>query len=407
MTLIADSTGRIAGQFTIPGPNRVTAGAKLVEFTGAVSHATATFVGRGAVTIEELRVVNTTINRRLLTWTGDPLAQTFILDRRIQLAALDLWFTALGTTKVLVQIREVANGVPTLVVVAESLKIPAAITVGTSTRFLFDPTILEANQEYAIVIACNDAVSAVATAALGEFDATVQRWVTSQAYQVGVLLSSSNNRTWTAHQTKDLTFRLLESVFTSTSKRVALDPVTVANADQLIVMAAVLRPTRDTDVVFEVGAGGVTYTVVEGQPFSLPSTYSGEVTLAAILTGTSSTSPVLYRDVQLISGARMATGDYVSRLIQTNIGVAASVALSVYYDAILPGGAAVVVSAEQGDGGTWSTVTAVSSATLEGDWVEYKHALTGFTHIDTRIKLSLTGTAAARPRVRNLRVAII
>ena len=51
---------------------------------------------------------------------------------------------------------------------------------------------------------------------------------------------------------------------------------------------------------FRVGVGTATYTVMEGQPFALPTTYTGQVTLAATLTGTAAVSPTLFPDVHLV-----------------------------------------------------------------------------------------------------------
>jgi hypothetical protein len=394
MTLTANSNGVVSGVFTIPGPKQVTAGTKLVEFRGTVSRAAATFVGRGTLRTDEMRstVTITTIEEQ----HRDPLAQTFVLPSAAQVSAVDLWFTAQGAANVLVQIREVSLGVPTATVLAAAVKRSSELSLTAATRFTFAaPAVLNANQEYAIVIAGADATTAVATATIGEFDATLQRWVTSQPYQVGVLLSSSNASTWTPHQTKDLTFRLLGSGYTSTSKAVTLSPVSVANADFLIVMAAVLRPTAQTDVRFTLGVGAATYTVSEGQPVALPTTYTGTVTLSATLTGTTTISPTLFPDVHLVVGTRQSTGTYFSRLFDANGGSK----VSVYYDAILPSGAAVAVAIERGDGGTWSAAPEVASTVLDGDRIEYRHEIDDFAHDNLRVRLTLTGTPTAIPIV--------
>lgn len=412
MTITANAQGQITGAFTIP--KGIPAGTKLVQFQGAATSASATFVGRGTLKIEDLRVVNTKINRRTLTWSGDPLAQTFVLSERQQVAALDLWFTAVGTTNVLVQIRDVELGLPTASVVTEALLTPAQITVGGWTRFKFTPTVLEANQDYAIVIACNDAITAVATAGIGEFDAAAQQWVAAQPYQIGVLLSSSNNRTWTAHQTKDLAFRLLACDYNetyneifegSTRKVVALPAQTITDADHLMVMAAVDRPTADCDVVFNVTVDGTVYSVMESQPFTLAERYTGAVQWEAVLTGTYTASPTLYQDVHLVAGKRLTTSDYITRALQTNIGLAATVKITVYYDVYLPGTASVDAYYESAPS-VWSALPIEDGTELGDGWVEVKREVDGFDGLETRIKLVLKGTAQMRPRLKNLRVAI-
>lgn len=412
MSIIANAQGELVGKFTIP--SGIPAGTKLVEFLGSQTNATATFVGRGTLKTEDLRVVNTKVNRRMLTWKGDPLAQTFVLEERQQVAAVDLWFTAVGATNVLVQIREVELGLPTPNVVTEALLTPADITTNTWTRFRFVPALLEANAEYCIVIACNDAVSAVAIGGIGEFDASVQQWVSAQPYQIGVLLSSSNNRTWTAHQTQDLTFRLLacdynadnnEIVGGVTQKVVTLAPQTVVDADHLMVMAAIERPSAQCDVVFRVTVGSAVYVVIERQPFTLTARYSGEVQMEAVLTGTSTESPTLYPDIHLVSAKRMLTSDYVTRAMQTNIGLSESVKITVYYDVLLPGTASIDAYYESA-ADTWTALPIVDGAELGDGWQEVRREVEDFEGLETRVKLVLNGTALMRPLVKNLRVAM-
>lgn len=410
MTLIADANGQIAGKFTIPA--NVPVGSKLVEFQSNASvPAQATFVGRGQITIRELQL----LKRRWWKWINpngtpclvDPLAQTFMLETAQQVSAIDLWFTAKGTSNVLVHIREASLGVPTSNVIAEAVLTPAAVTLNTWTRFSFPVITLDPNTEYALVVMCNDAVGALATAGLGEFDAEAQKYVTSQAYQVGVLLSSSNNLTWTAHQTKDLTFRLLGPSYIpdNQSRTITFDPITVTDADQVLIMAAIERPTEDCDVLFSVTAGTKTYVMTEAQPTQLDSRYTGEITWSATLTGAANASPVLHRQVQLVAAKRLATGDYISRAIDTKVGpTVLAVKITAYFDALLPGGSSVVASAQ--DGESWVTLPVVATEDQGDGWVEYRAEVEDQEMLETRIKLSLTGTDHIRPRVRNLRVAI-
>lgn len=419
MSVVADVGGRVEGQFVIPAG--VPAGAKLVEFLGAQTYASASFVGRGMLRTDELRLITTVINpvqtsaRRFgvagRSATADPLAQTFMINRRRQIAAIDLWFCAIGTSNVLLQIRDVTLGIPTLDVVAEALLTPAQITLDGPTRFRFPPTVLEPNHEYALVVMCNDAVSSVWIGEIGQFDAHLQSWVTEQPYQIGVLLSSSNNRTWTPHQTKDLAFRLIAANYNvttnshtegETTRVVALDPVDVVDADHLIVIASVERPSADTSVVFNVGVGAAMYAVMERQPFTLPARYTGQVTLEAVLTGTFEESPVLHRDVALVSGTRVESSDYVSRAMPALGGTK----LTLYYDAITPGASNVSAHYEDDDG-QWVALPIVDATQLGNGLVEVRHEMTGLDQPETRIKLVLNGTALARPRVRDLRVAII
>ncbi|NCA71717.1 MAG: hypothetical protein EOM91_16880 [Sphingobacteriia bacterium] len=409
MTLTASPEGRISGQFTIPAG--IPAGSKLVEFLGAQTQARATFIGRGTLKTEEFRLITTVVNRQRMSRPVDPIAQTFMLDRQRQVAAVDLWFCAVGTSNVLLQIRDVSLGIPTLDVVAEAILTPSEITTDGPTRFRFPPVVLEEGREYALVAMCNDAVSSLAVGEIGKFDAVAQKWVTEQPYQVGVLLSSSNNRTWTPHQTMDLTFRLIAADYDvetnttevgETRRVVALDPVDVVDADHLMVIAAVERPSEATSVVFNVGVGATTYTVMERQPFTLPSRYTGEVALEAVLVGTFTESPKLHRDIMLVSGKRIDGSTYISRAMETNGGTK----LTAYYDVYLPGTASVSAQYQNSVGG-WETLPVVGGTELGSDWQEVRCEITDLDQPEVRVKLTLNGSAIFRPRVKNLRVAII
>lgn len=342
----------------------------------------------------------------------DPLAQTFLLQTTVQVSALELWFTAKGTgsQNVLVQIRPCENGVPSYGVIAQAVLKPEDITLNTWQRLTFPPATIVANQEYAIIVGATDSVSAIAVANMGEYDTVAQQWVTTQPYQIGVMLSSSNNLTWTPHQTSDLAFRLLANVYPSEpdqapTRTVTLDPIDVVDADQLIVLATVDRPGTGCQVVFNITAGGVTYQAVENQVVTLQSRFTGELTWTVTLTGTTYTSPKIHKDLQLIAGKRLTSGTYITAALDTKVGpLKLSVDLDVYIDAYLPSGSSLDVSAEIG--AAWEDLTLVESEELGESWVELHYQLEGITETQTRLQLVLGGTAVSRPGVCNLRAAM-
>lgn len=394
----ADGSGALSGTFRIP-PN-IPAGAKTVAFAGkGGSRASAVFVGQGELTVTTLRQVNT-----ITTVWVDPLAQTFVPDRNVQLAGVDLWFTACGGD-VRLQIREVQNGVPTRAILAEA-DIPRAAVVldGGHTRVLLAaPLSLSANTEYAVVVLCDDAETALAVAELSKFDPNSQTWVTSQPYQVGALLSSSNGATWTAHQEKDLTFRLLEAVYAPASVSTDLGASTLSGATDLMLLALAETPTAQTRVEYDLTLpGGEALTVAAGQPLRLATAISGVVTVTARLAGEANASPVLWPGTQLVSGAVAESADYYSRSIPAQ-GATRAVLV---YDAAIPSGAAVTPMLQM-DGGEWETLTA-DGTTQQGDGlVEYRFRSELANVNEIKIRLTLTGAGAARPQVRNIRLMAV
>jgi hypothetical protein len=229
--------------------------------------------------------------------------------------------------------------------------------------------------------------------------------VTSQPYTVGVLLSSSNNATWTPHQDRDLTFRLHRAVYTQSDKSVVLGTVAVVNATDLMVSALVDEPGSQTSVQFQLSIpGGQVVTVSSGQPVRLAAPVTGNVTVTARMFGDADLGPSLFPGTELIVGTVNGTDSYVSRAIKGGTGVR----VKVIFDALIPGGSSVGVQFKGADvGDTWATVPFVGSAPGDNGFYEITHEVTGVTEAMVQIKLNLTGNTAARPRVKNLRFMTI
>lgn len=402
MSLTANSAGVVTGKFMIPA--NVPAGSKRVVFTGAGgSTGEASFIGQGMTVIENRQVV-TSVN--LVKY--DPLAETFTLDSAQQISGIDIWFTARGTSPVEIQIRETSVGFPTQVILAAARKPAAQIHIdGTPTRFSFTaPIALQPSAEYALTVLCDDGTTEVAIAELGKFDAIMQRWVTAQPYQVGVLLSSSNASTWTAHQDKDLTFQLIRANFSVTSKEVPLGSVQVTGVTDLMVRANVETPSSQTGCEFKLTLPDNSVRLVASdQPVQLDSEITGAVSVAAILRGTTTESPVLHRDVQVLCGTLDNSGDYYSRAITGG----QNVRNKVIFDAYLPGSASVTVTAIDADNDANNRpMTAASSVTLDDGWVELTYTdASAITADMLQVHIELSGSPAYRPRIRRLRHIVL
>jgi hypothetical protein len=306
-----------------------------------------------------------------------------------------------GTSHVLVQIRETTVGFPNQNVVAQATVYPVDINVnGTHTRVLFTPVWLEANVEYAIVILTDDAETSVAVAELGKFDSIHNTYITKQAYQVGVLLSSSNASTWTAHQDLDLAFRLLACRFTETEHIYNFGTIVANENTDLLTLANIERVSSETDVEFiYTDSDGKTNTLAEDMPVALKEKLDGEVSVRAKLKGTTTRSPVLFQGVQSVLGTMDETGDYVTRAITagTNISV------KIVYESYTPGNSQVKVYVQNPDS-TWTLVALHSGSPVGDGWEEHTHIAENFSGATTRVKLVLEGNVLYRPQVRNLKV---
>ena len=413
--LTADSNGVVKGTFIIP--EGVSAGTKRVEFIGADSVGTrgsGTFTGQGTLVTNTLQDI-TTITRTFWNAPVDPLAQTFTLDRDTQLAGCDLWFTAVGGD-VRVQLRTTQNGHPTPVILADVVvplaTIQADLARNAATRVLWPaPVTLRAGEEYCVVILADDATTSLAIAELGKFDAIQQTWVTSQPYTVGTLLSSSNAKTWTAHQDRDLSFRLLEADFTAPIRELDLGKVSLAGATDLMVTGLAESPSALTRVEYDLTLpGGASLRVAPGQITRVPDGVRGEMRVKARLAGSAAASPVLWPGSQVISGTLKQTGDYYTRSIPAT---GATKALLIY-DAIIPSGADVtprlrrdVAGSSAMEEGEWQALTP-DGTTQQGDGlVEYRWKTTLANVNEVKAMLTLSGTPTARPSVRNIRLMAV
>lgn len=158
----------------------------------------------------------------------DPIAQTFAVNAGksdgIFLTSIDTYFARKSSTYPLtIQVREVENGIPTKRVVPFGTKTlqPAEINVdntsATATTFNFDaPIFLKNGKDYCFVVmpAGNSDEYLIWTAELGGKDVQSNRLI-DRAPASGVMLTSSNDKTWSVHQKEDIKFKLNKAKFST------------------------------------------------------------------------------------------------------------------------------------------------------------------------------------------------
>jgi len=394
--LSANSNGVVTGSFTIP--SGVPAGSKSVVFNGAQgSHGEAVFTGQGSLTVQTLRTLRVITNYRI-----DPLAQTFVLDADTQCTGCDLWFTACGGD-VTVQIRETANGVPTTNILAQgkAAQTSVVVTGGGYTRIHFDaPVLLSAGVEYALVVLADESTTSVAIAETGRYDSVHGEYVIAQPYTVGVLLSSSNASTWTAHQDKDLAFRILRADYGSAgSAEIDLGDVSVTGATDLMLLGVSEIPSSGCAVDYVLTLPDGTEVSVDcGQAVKLSTAVTGTVSVKAVLSGTADMGPLVWPGAELAEGAVAASGSYLSRSIPATGASKATVV----YDAYVPSGATVVPKIKK-DSGEWEALTAGATTPMDDGWVEFVWTAALSSVSSVKLKIEMTGTPAARPMAANIR----
>lgn len=412
--LVGDANGRVTGTFTIPA--NVASGTKDVSAVGGGdSTAQSQFTGQGRIelitnqqltTVQRFQEAPARGGQRQDSGSGgrstDPVAQSFQFTEGRHIASIEVKFCAIGDVDqpVLCEIVAMDNGYPTTDVIAQTETDMNSALIGTWHKFTFDPPVfVPQGQETAFVLKTNDPDHSVSLAARGGFDAARQEFIGAQPYTVGVRFSSSNASTWTAHQDEDLTFRINGAKFSPASKTVAIGTIAAFDLSDFIAEAQVFLPTGDTRLLFEVEPEGEQPVRVEpGQVWERQSFFSGNVALRAILTGTEKVSPIMGRDVLAILGTMQASGVYVSRAF----AMGTAVRLDAVMKTKLPVGSTLLVENDAAND-VFQTLPQVSAEALADGSLERTFSDASYTAVQGRIRLTLTGTPAARPSVNDLR----
>ena len=179
----------------------------------------------------------------------------------------------------------------------------------------------------------------------------------------------------------------------------------VGDTTDLVALAGVERITNATDVefIFE-RPDGSQIRGADNARIQLAEDLNVALIMKALLKGTSTASPYLFAGTQAVLGNLGETGTYVSRAIPC----AANAKVSCTFEALLPGASGVTVEF-QTTTGTWQTVSMTSSSAVGDGWVEQVFTVASFTAggTTTRVRLTLSGAAAARPQLRQLRLVVI
>lgn len=421
--LTANSEGVVTGSFTIPA--NVAAGTRLVRATGGTPdrETGAIFTGQGRIdtirrqqltTVEQFQQVQqptwSTLEWQIFNGLRDPLAQSFALDQSQHISGVDVKFCAIGdrSKPCSLQLVTMENGFPTTEVLAQARIDMGPVIVGQWTPFNFPvPVYVPTGQQFAFVVMTDDADHSLSIASREGFDAVQQKFVGAQPYTVGVLFSSSNRQTWTPHQDDDLTFRLRAARFAPTTKTIPLGTFAVTEMSDLIIEAGVYLPTDATRVLFEVQPAGENAVLIEpGAVWERSTFFTGNVTVKALLSGSTMVSPVMGRDALMIKGVTQATGVYVSRVFEIGENKTVNIELGTR----IPAGATLTVSLDDGEGGGWTPVAQTSARVLTDGSLERLFQKTEWAGPNARVKLEYAGTtpahgaAVVRPTAFSLRV---
>ena len=221
----------------------------------------------------------------------DPLSQSFFVDpdtftKGFYLTSIDLFFRTKSqedNRNVKVEIRELENGFPSVQFVSSgdnaivnNRDILISEDATKATKFTFkNPIYLSPGNDYCFAVKPdnNDPDYAIWVAELGAIDITIPNRQTriEQAYNSGLLFTSSTDKTWTAKQNIDMKFTMRVAEF-NTSEKIAYwtnipttnaftyDALTPDIGDQILPETNITYDIKTADSTFTVDAD---YTTVK------------------------------------------------------------------------------------------------------------------------------------------------
>lgn len=397
----ADSSGKFTAKFTVP--KYTPCGTVDVVIKNGTNNGTATYTAQGRKQI----IQDTVLTTKITVITNDPLAQAFQFDTETTLVKAGLYFANKDANKnVIVEVRNMVNGYPGTTVydevVLDSADIKTSNNASAVTYVKFSqPVVCAANTQYCICILSDSNEYEMWVATLGERDVQSNTYVTSQPYTAGVLFSSSNAMTWTAHQDSDLKFELYRAKYTGEKGVVLFKDVATDTMNRLLIAAQ----SVDTE-----NLGVDWYYRLTSDDSWLPiSTYVDQelskltksVQLKVEMNAVSGVSPILAGNtVNLISFIEQNEGAYVSRTVTFDHPFN-KIVTSV--EAYTPTGTGFSISYSL-DGSTWAVMNTPTTATVDEYFIKYTYTVdVPATSKVFKVKINMsTNNPLVRPRIRKL-----
>lgn len=410
----ADNKGRILGYTTIQVPDDVPAGVVVVSVVGDQGSVAAAYYSAQSDARKAWRAARKTplLETDILRPGAGalaPVAQLFTCPDARQVTSVNLKFTEIGTTDspVNIQIVEVVSGVPTTEVVANtSVAVEDIVTDGTFVTAAFElPIYLRKGQQYALIVQTNDPQHSLAIGQLGAEDNIANELVSTEGTPVGYLLTSADGKNWLTQPTLALTFQLNAATYTATTKTVDMGTFAVTNMSDLAISAPLNLPAEGTSVVYQVNVvnSGETFVLEPEAPINLQASLSDSLQVNAVLTGTTSLSPIVYNGQEAAIGRLESVADYQSREFSLN---STGSTLKVFFEAYLTGTASVTVEYRDGTS-TFVAMTLDSTNPVGDGWNEYVYTVSAPGLTATALRLELNGTPQFRPKTRALRVVYV
>lgn len=323
-TLKADKLGVAKGTFTIPA--NTLCGTKKFE---AYPQSTPGLMGKAFYTSNgTLRTTTETVwYEKTIVNVTDPLAQSFQFDTDHYLTSIELYFNYKDDSHpIIVQVRNMVNGYPGTTCYAEKVidasKIASDVNSTIGTRVIFDdPVYCKANEQYCFTVLSNSDLDSLCVAESGQKDLHYPISMPSieQPYTNGTLFSSSNNLTWTAHQSVDLKFMLYGAKFESNGSAV-FKPIKNLDVDRILLASEEFIPTG-CSISWQYSVNGKEYLPIETYRDRELTESAETITLKVTIKSLSNVSPTIASDCLIFAGfTNKLNSTYVSKNVYVSEG---------------------------------------------------------------------------------------
>jgi hypothetical protein len=384
---------------------------------GAFSHTFTRFLtATSIVTAEGAGGVPRSVVGSNIRWPRrDPVAQTYVNEVAGDLTEVWLYFASKDTTKpVVVTVRSTQSGIPSEEILALRVFQPSEVNVnGQPTKFVLDePLPQDGDVGYTVVAASDSAAYRLQFAELSKRNlGPAGGYITSNAYGRGVMLASSDGRTWTPYQDKDLRFDVLMAAYATTGSYKLVFarqdyPLGITGfnlaVNQRVMQGATIAWQYSTD-------DGLTWAPFDPTREILLAEVAFSLTVQAIANTTKANAGVAVstQNVLLKTYKAEVASSYVS--LQTTLLQSVSNA-KVYLESLLPPGTNTKVFLTNDGGTTWATANQVASRAIAGtNLYEYEYAVafgTPNNKLRTRVDLEAS-TPTSLPEVEKVSTLIL
>ena len=403
------SDGCFEASFTVPA--NTPCGKVSVELSGATGTGMAVYEAQGTKQIIEREVLTTVTVRDV----QDPLAQSFQFSEDTVVTKVGLYFAAKDPSKgIVVQIRNMVNGYPGNISYAQ-VAVPASQIIVSSDGTietvvdLNQPVYCYADTQYAICILSDSNLYQAWTAVLGERDVLTGNYMTSQPYVAGVMFSSSNALTWTAHQAQDLKFDIYKAEYTADAE------IIYDNVSEMDIVAIVLAISsvdyQNTGIEwFYRMSTSSSWIPIEAFVDRELGTQANNIQIKCVIHRGNGVSPIIAGDcINIIGISYKSSGAYVSRevtcdeeytrvrvILEANTAqkaVAAACNFEVYIQA-----------ADDETNAGWRKLVAPTKTPISETYDQYEYVLdSGISAKKYRVKVEMSTTnPVLQPRIRRL-----